>query len=245
LEAIAETTIISRADPLDCDIDGISGRASYVQDAQTGDMRLGRFGWKAEVASIEQEAARATAAKLGVGNSLFPDSAGSIELVDNALWDLVTYLRLIGVPPQRSASDAEVAQGEELFTALGCAACHFSTLLTGPDHPFAELRNQTIRPFTDLLLHDMGEDLADDSGVPPQNRNSAPAHAAEWRTPPLWGLGLSTTVNSSARFLHDGRATTILEAILWHGGEAILAIDQFKALAKADRDALLAFLGSL
>ncbi|HEX2879318.1 MAG TPA: di-heme oxidoredictase family protein, partial [Polyangiaceae bacterium] len=222
-----------------------SGRASYLQDAQTGDMRVGRFGWKAEVASVEQEAARASAADLGVGNSLFPDSAGSIELVDDELSDLVTYLRLIGVPPQRNASETEVAQGEQLFTAVGCAACHLSTLLTGPDHPFAELRSQTIRPFTDLLLHDMGEDLADDSGVLPQNSSSAPAYAAEWRTPPLWGLGLATTVNSNARLLHDGRAATILEAILWHGGEAIPSIDHFKALTKPDRDALLAFLGSL
>jgi CxxC motif-containing protein (DUF1111 family) len=248
LEAIPETTILSRTDQLDCDGDGISGRASYLQDTQTGDIRLGRFGWKAEVASIEQEAARATAADMGVGNSLLPDSVGNIDLSDNELWELVTYLRLIGVPPQRNASDAEVAQGEQLFTAVGCAACHLATLLTGPDHPFAELRGQTIRPFTDLLLHDMGVDLADDSAVTEVAGGTAvtaPPTEVEWRTPPLWGLGLATTVSPNARFLHDGRAATILEAILWHGGEGIPSVEAFKALSSGDREALLAFLSSL
>jgi CxxC motif-containing protein (DUF1111 family) len=245
LEAIPESTVISRVDSLDCDFDGISGRASYLQDAQTGDMRLGRFGWKAEVASVEQQAALSTAEDLGVGNSLVPDSAGNLELSDDELSDLVTYLRLIGVPPQRNAEDAQVMQGEQLFDTVGCAACHLSEVVTGPEHPFAELRNQNIRPFTDLLLHDMGADLADDSGVLPGASLSAPPDAQEWRTPPLWGLGLAATVNPNARFLHDGRAANLLEAILWHGGEATLALDNFKALTASERDALLAFLGSL
>ncbi len=245
LEAIPEETLLSRMDPLDCDQDGISGRASYMQDAQTGDIRLGRFGWKAEVASVEQQAALSTAEDLGVGNSLFPDSAGDLELSDDELTDLVTYLRLIGVTPQRLADDQQVLQGEQLFTTLGCASCHVTDVRTSPHHPFAELRDQAIRPFTDLLLHDMGVDLADDSGVVPADAASAPPSAQEWRTPPLWGLGLVSTVNPSAHFLHDGRAATILEAVLWHGGEATLSVDGFKALTKAERDALLAFLNSL
>jgi CxxC motif-containing protein (DUF1111 family) len=248
LEAIAEQTVLSRADLADCDNDGISGRPVYVQDAQTGDIRLGRFGWKAEMASIEQEAARALAQDLGVGNSLVPDSAGDIELADDELSDLITYLRLLGVPARRNATDPQVIQGQQLFTMVGCAQCHVADLVTGPNHPFAELRDQAIQPYTDLLLHDMGPDLADDSDVAPVdgvNAASAPPNAQEWRTAPLWGIGLAQIVNANARYLHDGRAATLLEAILWHGGEAQAAVDRFIALPRAEREALEAFVGSL
>jgi CxxC motif-containing protein (DUF1111 family) len=248
LEAIPEETLLSRMDLIDCDQDGISGRASYMQDAQTGDIRLGRFGWKAEVASIEQEAARAAAEDLGVGNALVPDSAGDIELSDDELSNLVTYLRLLGVPPQRNTEDPQVERGAFLFTAIGCAKCHVTEMATGGNHPFAELRQQSIQPYTDLLLHDMGPDLADDSGVVPDygpNGATAPPTASEWRTAPLWGIGLATTVNPDARFLHDGRAATIQEAILWHGGEAQPIIDELVTYPKSEWDVLLAFVNSL
>jgi CxxC motif-containing protein (DUF1111 family) len=185
---------------------------------------------------------------LGVGSSLLPDSAGNLEVSDDELSDLITYLRLLGVPPQRGIDDPLVERGAFLFTAVGCASCHVTDALTGGNHPFAELRNQSIKPYTDLLLHDMGPDLADDSGIAPDygpNMASAPPSASEWRTAPLWGIGLATTVNPDTRFLHDGRAATIQEAILWHGGETQPIIDELVTYPKSEWDALLAFLASL
>jgi CxxC motif-containing protein (DUF1111 family) len=158
----------------------------------------------------------------------------------------VTFVRLLAVPGQREA--AAVGGGERLFHLTGCAACHASDLVTGPNHPFAELRNQSIKPYTDLLLHDMGPGLADAPGPASAGGMSA-ASASEWRTAPLWGLGLVGTVkgtgNQKLSLLHDGRAATILEAVLWHGGEAERAKQAFVALPAADRQSLLAFLASL
>jgi CxxC motif-containing protein (DUF1111 family) len=244
LEAIDERTIIGRADRLDCTKDGISGRASLVKDPVSGVLRLGRFGWKAEKASIAHQVADAASADLGVGTSILPEN-GKAELSDDDLMRLTTYMRLIGVPPQRSHADAQVLKGEQLFHTVGCANCHVTDVVTGSNHPFSELRDQTIKPYTDLLLHDMGPDLADDSGVATGDAADAPAGAAEWRTPPLWGIGLHKDVNGNTGLLHDGRAANVLEAALWHGGEAIKAKERLMALPAADRDALLAFVMSL
>jgi CxxC motif-containing protein (DUF1111 family) len=244
LEAIDEKTILDRADRLDCDGDGISGRPSYVKDPVTGVLRVGRFGWKAEKVSVAHQIADAASADLGVGTSIFPEN-GKVELSDTDLGKLTTYMRLIGVPPQRTHADATVLRGEQLFKTVGCSNCHVTDVVTGPNHPFSELRSQAIKPFTDLLLHDMGPDLADNSGVEPGDQADSPPSASEWRTPPLWGIGLYKTVNGHTGLLHDGRAASVLEAALWHGGEAEKVKERLMALPAADRDALVAFVMSL
>jgi len=156
------------------------------------------------------------------------------ELGEPEVQRLVTYLRTLGVVPQRRFG--ETARGAALFSELGCAACHVEALRTGDTHPFVELRGQRIRPFTDLLLHDLGPGLADSSGT---------AEASEWRTAPLWGLGLSREVSGAMQLLHDGRAASVSEAILWHAGEAQRSRDAFRNLAAADRQAVVDFLESL
>lgn len=244
LEAIDEQTILARADRLDCDQDEISGRPSYVTDPMTSVLRLGRFGWKAEKIDVAHQVADAALADLGVGTSILPDD-GKAELDDSDLMKLTTYMRLIGVPPQRDHARADVLKGEQLFKTVGCASCHVTDSITSANHPFAELRSQAIKPFTDLLLHDMGEDLADNSGVPIGAEANAVPGASEWRTPPLWGIGLYETVNGHTGLLHDGRAKNVLEAALWHGGEAQKVKERLMALPAADRDALIAFVMSL
>lgn len=237
IEAIDEADILARADAEDCDGDGISGRAQRVADPREPALqRLGRIGWKAEKISVAHQVADALEADMGVTTELIPEEDGSAELHGQDFDDLVAYTRLLAVPARRGVDDPEVMRGELLFHGIGCVRCHASTWTTGDTHPFAELRGQTIHPYTDLLLHDMGEDLADGSGT---------AEAREWRTAPLWGLGLVATVNGHAHLLHDGRARDPIEAVLWHGGEAAFARDAVKALSAEEREALLAFLHSL
>ena len=237
LEAIDEAAITMRADPNDCDGDGISGRAASASDPRAPDQtRLGRFGWKAEKISVEHQVADALEADMGVSSPVLPQRDGSHELSGDELADLVTYTRLLGLPAQRNASDPRVKQGEQLFSQIGCVRCHAAETKTGTSHPFVELRAQTIRPYSDLLLHDMGEDLKDGSGT---------TQASEWRTPPLWGLGLIAAVSGEPALLHDGRARSPLEAVLWHGGEAAFARTAVIGLDTENRAALLAFLESL
>jgi CxxC motif-containing protein (DUF1111 family) len=245
LEAIDESTLLVLGDRLDCDKDGVSGRVSVVKDRETGSLRVGRFGWKADRISVAQHVADDAAESLGVTSVLRRDAQGNAELSDIDLAKLTTYLRLVGVPPQRTGGDAQVVAGAQVFKTLGCATCHRTDLSTSPNHPFSELRAQTIHPYTDLLLHDMGPDLADNSGVPALTTVDAPASASEWRTPALWGVGLAKIVNPDAGLLHDGRAADVQEAVLWHGGEALKSRDAFVALSATDRAALLAFLQSL
>jgi hypothetical protein len=171
---------------------------------------------------------------MGVTSALLPERAGEHELSEDELTVLVTYTRLLGLPAQRNAQDERVKQGEQLFSQIGCVRCHAAETKAGDTHPFAELRGQAIRPYSDLLLHGMGEDLDDGSGT---------TQASEWRTPPLWGLGLIETVSGEVALLHDGRARSPLEAVLWHGGEAAFARSALIGLDKASREALLAFLG--
>lgn len=244
LEAVDEQTILALADRLDCDQNGISGRPSYVMDPATGTQRLGRFGWKADVASLTQQVAVNLSLAMGVGTSLLPDG-GKAEIEDPELAQLVTYTSLLGVPPQRDHAHPQTVRGREVFQEIGCADCHVPQLITGANHPFAELRQQTIQPFTDLLLHDMGPGLADASGVAAGEQPSSPPSASEWRTPPLWGLGLRVLVNNHLALLHDGRAANIVEAIQLHGGEGAAASLAYMALLPGDRDALAAFLMSL
>jgi CxxC motif-containing protein (DUF1111 family) len=181
---------------------------------------------------------------MGVGTTLFPD-AGKAELADDDLNRLVTYMRLVSVPGQRNITDPKVVAGEQVFKTVGCSNCHMTDVVTGNNHPFAELRGQDIKPYSDLLLHDMGPDLADSSMVPLSDEASAPAAASEWRTPPLWGTGLLGTISKHTGLLHDGRAANVLEAVLWHGGEAQATRDRVTKLSATDREALLAFVASL
>ncbi|AKF10161.1 di-heme oxidoredictase family protein [Sandaracinus amylolyticus] len=236
LEAIDEETIVSRADPTDCNGDGISGRVQLATDPRTGETHVGRIGWRAEKISVEHQVADALEADLGVTSEYFPEAGGHFEISAEDLARMTTYMRLLGMPAQRDASDPQVRQGEALFRDLGCVGCHAPTAHTGSTHPFIELRDQDIRPYSDLLLHDLGEDLADTSGG---------EQGREWRTPPLWGIGLVETVSGHTRLLHDGRARTFLEAILWHGGEAEAVKQRVLMLDAAQRDALVAFLRSL
>jgi len=165
-------------------------------------------------------------------------SGGSPEIDARKAQRLAHYCRTLAVPAQRDAGTPEVERGRLLFAQAGCVACHLPTLVTGGSSPVPQLRGVTIHPYTDLLLHDMGDGLADD-------RRDGDATGREWRTPPLWGLGLVRTVNGHTRLLHDGRARDSVEAVLWHGGEAQRAREAFVSMRAEDRAALCAFLDSL
>jgi CxxC motif-containing protein (DUF1111 family) len=247
LEAVADQDILSFADPDDRDGDGISGRAQLIHDAATGRAMLGRFGWKAAQPSLAAQSAAALANDLGIGTRLFTSTAkdgrlqhdaSDTRLRESDLNALVQYLRALAVPARRRWNDVTIYRGEALFTRIGCSTCHLTRLTTGRIAAWPELANQVIHPYTDLLLHDMGEALADDV------REGA-ASGSEWRTPPLWGLGLLPVVSGPAGLLHDGRARSPEEAILWHGGEAKRSRRQFADLPAEDRNALLKFLASL
>ena len=249
LEAVPESAIMALADPSDANGDGISGRVQTVTDPQTGQLRLGRFGWKAGKARVSHQIASALNTDMGVTTSVFqqPDcgsaqtgcgSAG-VKLSDADLSNWVRYVSLLGVAARRNLADAQALQGESLFASAGCAACHTATLTTSAQHPFAELRSQTIHPYTDLLLHDMGAGLADNLG-------EANASGAEWRTAPLWSIGLTAgAAGGPEAYLHDGRARDLSEAILWHGGEAETAKENFRNMSNSLRAALLKFIQSL
>ena len=251
LEGVPADEIVEHADPDDADGDGVSGRASFVTDPDTGRRVLGRFGWKAAVPTVRDQNAGAFAGDIGITSTVHPEQpctsgqtaclaapAGGEPEVDDAKLEQVTfYTRTLAVPARRAADKPDTTEGQELFGSLGCAACHLPELRTGPSE-LAALDRQVIRPYTDLLLHDMGRALADD-------RPDGDASGTEWRTPPLWGIGLVETVNGHTRFLHDGRARSIEEAVLWHGGEARSAQRAFTELPARSRRMLLAFLGSL
>jgi CxxC motif-containing protein (DUF1111 family) len=251
LEAIDDATLLAMEDPDDRDGDGISGRAHRVVGAD-GTVGLGRFGWKASQPTLEAQVIAALHEDLGITSPTRPHEAatsvqsaalaapsgGSPEIDDHKIGRLAHYCRVLAVPAQRRVGDLKVEQGRELFAATGCTACHVPELRTGASTPIEAFREVVIRPYTDLLLHDLGEGLADD-------RRDGEASGREWRTPPLWGLGLLKVVNPDARFLHDGRAATIEEAILWHGGEAEASRARFMQLDADERAALLAFLESL
>ncbi|MBL8566632.1 MAG: c-type cytochrome [Hyphomicrobiaceae bacterium] len=259
LEAIPEAAIRAAADPDDRDGDGISGRASEVWSRELGRVTLGRFGFKAGNPSVRQQSADAFNGDMGLSTSLFPRPSGDCTSaqstclsapngnspsetdpeVSDQLLDLVTfYARNLAVPQRRGANTPEVLAGKASFAALGCATCHTPMHMTGDMPGQPHLSGQTIWPYTDLLLHDMGEGLAD-------GRPEGVASGSEWRTSPLWGIGLTETVSGHTYFLHDGRARSIEEAILWHGGEAQAARDGYANLSKAERAALVAFVNSL
>jgi CxxC motif-containing protein (DUF1111 family) len=258
LEAIDEVDILAWADPQDSNGDGISGRPNLVWSVEQQRPMLGRFGWKAGEPSIAQQSAHAFAGDIGISSPLAPDPWGDCtgredtcraaphgayadkpyEVTPDMFDLLVFYSRNLAVPARRKVDDKLVLEGKRLFYESGCATCHRPKYVTRRDPALPEQSHQLIWPYSDLLLHDMGEGLAD-------GRPEALASGSEWRTPPLWGIGLTSTVSGHTRFLHDGRARNLLEAILWHGGEAEAAKQRVVAMSKAQREALLAFLNSL
>lgn len=248
LEAITEADIIALADENDVDGDGISGKPNYVWDVRQQLTTLGRFGWKAAQPNLYQQNAAAYSGDMGVTSPIFvlENCAGQIQddgLSDDAEVDDETvklatfYTQSLAVPQRRNYEDPDVIKGKALFKDLKCATCHHPKFVTG-QHEHGFLSYQTIFPYTDMLLHDMGSRLAD-------NRPDFAASGTEWRTPPLWGIGLTQMVGGHTDFLHDGRAHSLEEAILWHGGEAENSKETFRALSKKDRDAVIAFLNSL
>ena len=252
LEAVSEKTILGFADEKDREKDGISGKPNYVWDEVHKKTALGRFGWKANQPSLRQQDAGAAVGDIGITSPLFPHeniakdqtqalkapSGRSPELEQDFLDKLVFYSKTLAVPARRNRNEPMVRRGEELFREAKCVACHVPSMVTGAYPEVPELANQKIHPYTDLLLHDMGEGLAD-------GRPDFQAAGNEWRTAPLWGIGLVKTVNGHTRFLHDGRARNLMEAILWHGGEAQESKKAVEAMNKKERAAIVAFLESL
>jgi CxxC motif-containing protein (DUF1111 family) len=247
LEAIPVADLLARADPNDRDQDGISGRPSFVFDDAVRHYVLGRFGWKATVPTVVQQTAGAYNGDMGITSTLDPAEscegrvgceAHAIEIDDSIVTATAFYMQTLGVPARRGLNDPVARFGEEVFHQVGCASCHVATQRTGFLRGVPAVAGQTIRPYTDLLLHDMGPALAD-------NRPDLAASGTEWRTPPLWGIGLVQTVNGHTNFLHDGRARSLMEAILWHDGEAARARERVKRLPLGARNALVRFLESL
>jgi len=249
LDLIPETNIIAAADPDDSDKDGISGRIHWVDEGMQ--QRIGRFGWKAINASLRTQNANAMSQDMGLTTSVFMDpnctvnqpvcwtaaNGGSPEVSDSSLDAVSDFMTALAVPERRTGDLATFNKGASLFAQVGCAGCHTPKQKTGDSSRFPLLSQQTIYPYTDLLLHDMGAGL--DDGVKEKN-----AESYEWRTPPLWGIGIVAR-DPEARFLHDGRANSLTEAILWHGGEAEAVKTRFKQLSATQKQTLLTFLNGI
>ena len=259
LEAVPEEQILALAQSQAAGNAGISGKPNQVWSREHDKVMLGRFGWKAGIPTIAQQAAEAFNGDIGISSTMIPAGSGdctekqpdclnapngnspnyqNVEVGDDLFKLVEFYSQNLAVPARRRPDDAQVLHGKAIFYQSGCASCHNPKFMTGevPDQP--HLSHQLIWPYTDMLLHDMGEGLAD-------NRPEGASTGSEWRTPPLWGVGLTQTVSGHTLFLHDGRARNLTEAILWHGGEAEAARNKFAALSQTDRDALLAFVNSL
>jgi CxxC motif-containing protein (DUF1111 family) len=247
LEAVPDYQIFAIA-VAEAALGKVSGQPNVVWDEVRGRLALGRFGWKANQPNLLQQAAGAYNGDIGITTSIFPAEAcegadpacapHSAEVSDEVVANVTFYTQTLGVPARRQLSDPTALRGEVVFYQTGCASCHAPTLRTGVLTGVPEVSNQTIHPYTDLLVHDMGAGLAD-------NRPDFRASGREWRTAPLWGIGLVETVNRHTNFLHDGRARSLMEAILWHGGEATFAQVNVRNLSASDRAALIAFLQSL
>lgn len=254
LEAVDEQTLLLHADPDDADKNGISGRLGYVGDVVAEKQSPGRFGWKSAAPSVLQQTAGALNNDIGITSRYFPqtdldssDNEAEVEISDALLNQLAFYSMNLAVPAARIQHLENFAAGKRLFRQTGCADCHLETLQTGelPGHP--ALSNQTIHAYTDMLLHDMGDGLADGYYPKTPDKETPPAQRfrREWRTPPLWGLGLLPRVNGHSRLLHDGRARNFEEAILWHGGEALPARESYRKLSSEQRRMLLSFLNAI
>ena len=238
LEAVDDATL----DALAASPDKVAGHVNTVWSRSTNAVASGRFGRKAGKATLREQAAKALALDMGVTNELFPDGDGNakgaaLEASADDLDTISFYLKTLAVPARRGVDNKVVQHGEAIFHQIGCNGCHVTEMTTGTS-PIPSLAHQAIHPYSDLLLHDMGDGLAD-------GRAEFEASGSEWRTATLWGIGLTQTVHPYASYLHDGRARTLQEAILWHGGQAAAFREAFKALPADDRDALVKFLDSL
>lgn len=259
LEAIPEAEILGNAGAQAAAGGTIQGKANRVWDAPSGRMQLGRFGWKANVASIAHQTAGAFQGDIGITSSFFLEEACTAtqqdclaaprggkglapEIDDKTLGDVVFYQATLAPPARRNPDDAQVLKGEKLFHAAQCTTCHRPSYVTAsallPQFSSPALNGQRIHPYTDLLLHDMGEGLAD-------GRPDGLANGRQWKTPPLWGIGLIRDVNGHDRLLHDGRARGVLEAVLWHGGEAAVSRERVLDMSQDEREALVKFVESL
>jgi CxxC motif-containing protein (DUF1111 family) len=252
LEAISAERLEALADPDDADGDGISGKIQWVWDYGTSARAIGRFGWKAEQPTVRKQSAGAFLGDIGITSAGLPDQnctavelecsraipGGAPEISDELLDKVELYARILAVPMREHWKSEKVLLGKRLFQGAGCASCHVPSHTTGDLPGVPEVSGQLVYPYTDLLLHDMGEALSD-------RRPVFDADGAEWRTPPLWGLRFYRTVNRHDRLLHDGRARGVAEAVLWHGGEAQAARDAFVAMSAAERAALVEFVESL
>lgn len=253
IEEIPEEQITALSDPDDTNGDGISGKPNYVLDVVERRVKLGRYGYKASQPTLLQQTADAFRNDIGITNSLFPkescsenqsdclssksgaDAGEKYEIADDFLEKVALYVRYFGVPERRNAQNA---RGAELFKEVGCEACHQASFRTRKQARVSEFSDTLIKPYSDFLLHDMGSELGD--GLVDHR-----AGPDEWKTTPLWGIGLTKRVNPKATYLHDGRARTLEEAILWHGGEAESSKEKFANKSKAERRLILRFLTSL
>ncbi len=259
LEMLDEEDILAAADPADEDGNGVSGRPNRVWSVEHGKVMLGRFGWKAGVASVDEQGQAAFSGDIGISVPLFPAGSGEctrrqveclaapngnspqyddLEAGHQVAGLVAFYSRNLAVPARRDYDHPDVLEGKRIFYQSGCADCHRPRYRTRTDAAFPEQSNQLIWPYTDMLLHDMGEGLAD-------HRPEGDADGREWRTAPLWGIGLTPVVSEYPSYLHDGRARTLLEAILWHGGEARRSRDAVAGLPREQRERLLRFVESL
>ncbi|REL32196.1 di-heme oxidoreductase family protein [Thalassotalea euphylliae] len=255
LDAISEQDLLAQEDADDTNGDGISPRYNRVADHVNGSKGVGRFGLKAKHPSLKQQVVAAFRDDIGITNNVFPQEScepaqlecfaasklgghTSVEIPDKLVNLVMAFSQHLGVPPTRNPQSLRALKGRQLFNQLGCASCHTPSYTTASNYPDNNLANQTIWPYTNLALHDMGEGLADGA-------MEGQATGREWRTPPLWGIGLQQAVLGEARYLHDGRARSIEEAVLWHGGEARPAQQKFKQLSAQERNALLTFLHSI
>jgi CxxC motif-containing protein (DUF1111 family) len=259
LESIPDAEILANADPDDKNHDGIAGKANFVREEETGKLMLGRFGWKAQNPTVRDQAAAAFSGDIGISTPARPNPYGDCSKAETAclkmpngvqkklgdaeapdpILELVTfYAENVAVPERRDESDPAVLSGKALFYKSGCTACHTPKFVTSRDINEKQHQFQLIWPYSDLLLHDMGEGLADGQQV-------GDANGRDWRTPPLWGIGLTKMVNGQEAYLHDGRARSLEEAVLWHGGEAQKSRDLYMNMKREDRQTLLRFLESL
>ncbi|MCB4799954.1 di-heme oxidoreductase family protein [Neotamlana laminarinivorans] len=255
IEALSDASILEYEDEFDTDGDGISGKANYVWNIAENKTTLGKFGWKANQPTLTQQVSGAFNGDMGLTTTLFPEEncpsgvdcstipngnneGEDVEVPDTQLSRMMVYMSSISVPVRRDYDTYDVLKGKELFKNLACVNCHVDYYVTGQSEIVPIIDNVTIRPYSDFLLHDMGDDLADD-------RADFLATGNEWRTQPLWGLGMIELVNDHTFLLHDGRARNIEEAILWHGGEAETSKNNFMNLTATEREQLLSFLNSL
>ncbi|WP_255988264.1 di-heme oxidoreductase family protein [Chitinolyticbacter albus] len=252
LEAIKVDDVLANAARQAAENKGIKGEPNWVWDAYAQKTVLGRYGWKGNVGSVAHQASGAFLGDIGITSRHFPNeectaaqkdclaapTGGKPEIEDRKLEQVILYSQALAVPSRRNPKDAAVLRGKQVFADALCVSCHVQSYTTGPHPTLPKLSGQKIWPYTDLLLHDMGEGLAD-------HRPDYKASGRQWKTPPLWGLGLVPTVNGHSHYLHDGRARNLMEAVLWHGGEAEASKQYVLKLNKQDRDNLVRFLQSL